>query len=41
MLQISESRINILCDSIEDYQTDYTKPRVGYKLDSFEEEAEA
>ena len=41
MLQISESRIDILCDSIEDYQTDYTKPKVGYMLDSFEEEAEA
>ena len=40
-MQISKSQIDLLCNSVEDYQTDYTKPRVGYMLDSFEEEAEA
>ena len=41
MIHFSESQIDYLCNSVEDYQTDYNKPKVGYMLDSFEEEAEA
>ncbi len=41
MIQISESRIGMQCESTDDYQIDYSKPVVGYVLDSFEEEAEA
>lgn len=42
MKHISESQIDYLCNSVEDYQTDYTKPRIGYILDCPEdEEAEA
>ena len=41
MMHISKSQIDLLCNSAEDYQTDYSKPRNGYMLDSFEEEAEA
>lgn len=40
-MQISESQINYLCNSVEDYQTDYSKPKIGYMLDSFDEEVEA
>ena len=41
MIQISESRIGMQCESTDDYQIDYSEPVVGYVLDSFEEEAEA
>ena len=41
MIQINESRIGMQCESTDDYQIDYSKPVVGYVLDSFEEEAEA
>jgi len=29
------------CESTDDYHIDYSKPVMGYVLDSFEEEAEA
>ena len=41
MIQISESRIGMQCESTDDYQIGNIKPVVGYVLDSFEEEAEA
>ena len=41
MIHISESQIDFLCNSVEDYQTDYSKPMIGYVLDCPEEEVEA
>ena len=41
MIHISESQIDYLCNSVEDYQTDYSKPRIGYILDCPDEEVEA
>ena len=38
MKHISESQIDYLCNSVEDYQTDYTKPRIGYTFDCPEDE---
>lgn len=41
MIHISESQIDLLCNSVEDYQTDYSKPKIGYILDCPDEEVEA
>ena len=41
MIHISESQIDLLCNSVEDYQTDYSKPKIGYMPDCPEEEVEA